>query len=72
MTEQKKLTDKQGAILDYIKDFISEMGYPPTSKDIQLHFKFNSPNAAFEHLKWIEKKKYIKRTPNVARSIVVL
>lgn len=72
MTEQKKLTEKQRTILDYIKVFISEMGYPPTSKDIQIHFKFNSANAAFEHLKWIEKKGYIKRTPNVARSIVVL
>lgn len=68
----KALTMKQEAILDYIKVFISEMGYSPTSKDIQHHFKFNSANAAYEHLNWIEKKGYIKRTPNVARSIVVL
>lgn len=70
--ELKPLTKTQNLIFEFIKGFIDENSYSPTSKDIQKRFDFKSVNAAFEHLKWIEKKGYIKRTPNVARSIVVL
>jgi len=59
--ELKPLTKTQNLIFEFIKWFIDENS-----------FAFKSVNAAFEHLKWIEKKGYIKRTPNVARSIVVL
>lgn len=72
MEKLKPLTMKQSVILNFIIKFISDNGYSPTSEDIKNHFQFNSANAAFEHLKWIEKKGYIKRTPNIARSIVVL
>ena len=70
--ELKALTKTQALIVEFIKVFILDNSYSPTSKDIQKHFGFKSANAAFEHLKWIEKKGYIKRTPNIARSIVVL
>ena len=72
MTALKPLTDTQQKILSFICDFIEENSYSPTSKEIMTHCNFNSPNAAYEHLKWIEKKGYIKRTPKIARSIVVL
>jgi len=72
MNELKPLTDKQQMILDYVVSYIGDNGYSPTSKDIQLAFGFQSVNGAYEHINWIEKKGYIKRTPNVARSIVVL
>ena len=68
----KKLTDKQSAILTYIKDYIVSNGYSPIAKDIQSQFGYASQNAALEHLNAIEKKGYIKRTPKIARSIVVL
>lgn len=68
----KKLTDKQAAILNYIKEYISSYGYPPIAKDIQSNFGYASQNSALEHLQAIEKKGYIKRTPKIARSIVVL
>lgn len=72
MATLKPLTEKQNSIFEYIKKHINDLGYSPTSKEIQKHFDFNSGNAAYEHLKWIEKKGYIKRTPKIARSIVVL
>lgn len=68
----KKLTDKQTAILDYIKGFIADNGYSPIAKEIQSRFGYASQNAAIEHINAIEKKGYIKRTPKIARSIVVL
>ena len=68
----KKLTDKQAGILAYIKGFIDANGYSPIAKEIQSQFGWASQNAAIEHLNAIEKKGYIKRTPKIARSIVVL
>lgn len=68
----KKLTDKQAAILTYIKGYIVSYGYSPIAKDIQSKFGYASQNAALEHLNAIEKKGYIRRTPKIARSIVVL
>lgn len=68
----EKLTDKQKSILDFIKSFIEDNGYAPVSKEINSHFGYSSINASTQHLNAIEKKGYIKRTPNVARSIVVL
>ena len=72
MTTLKPLTTKQALILKYIVSYIDEWSYAPTSKDIQKAFGFQSANGAYEHLNWIEKKGYIKRTPGIARSIVVL
>ena len=72
LLELKPLTAKQQLIYEYIKKHISELGYSPTSNDIKEEFGFQSANGAYEHLNWIEKKGYIKRTPYVARSIVVL
>ena len=68
----KKLTDKQAAIFIYIKGFIESNGYSPVAKEIRDQFGYASENAATEHLNAIERKGYIKRTPKIARSIVVL
>ena len=68
----KQLTEKQLAIFNYIKEFIAENGYSPIAKEIQEEFGYASQNAAIEHLLLIEKKRYIRRTPKIARSIVVL
>ena len=68
----KELTLKQEAILTYVKSFIADNGYAPIPKEVKVFFGYASENAAIEHLNAIEKKGYIKRTPKIARSIVVL
>lgn len=68
----KQLTEKQDAIFIYIKGFIEANGYSPVAKEIQNQFGYASENAACEHLNAIERKGFIKRTPKIARSIVVL
>lgn len=68
----EKLTDKQKSILDFIRGFIEDNGYAPVAKEINLHFGYSSLNASTQHLNAIERKGYIKRTPNISRSIVVL
>ena len=49
------LTDRQKAILDFLKSFLNENGYPPTVWDIGAHFKIQWA-AAKNHLKALEAK----------------
>lgn len=67
MTE---LTDKQKHILNFLQKFMNENGYPPTVKEIMLHFNFASPTAVTTHLTALEKKGYVKKTGKRARGSV--
>jgi repressor LexA len=67
----KPLTARQEQILGFIRSHIAERGFPPTRKEIAKHFGFRSPNAAQEHLHWIERKGYITVHPEISRGIQV-
>lgn len=67
MTE---LTDKQKHILNFLQKFMNENGYPPTVKEIMVHFNFASPTAVTTHLTALEKKGYVKKTGKRARGSV--
>ena len=67
MTE---LTDKQRDIFNFLQKFTDENGYPPTVKEIMIHFNFASPTAVTTHLTALEKKGYIKKTGKRARGSV--
>jgi repressor LexA len=71
MTGEKKLTEKQQAILDYIKNRILDSGYPPTVREIGDNFGI-TVKGAYDHVKAIEKKGYIRTEQNKSRAIVVL
>ena len=55
----KNLTKRQEEILNLIKNYIFEFGFPPTRADIAKSLGFKSPNAAEQHLRAIEKKGFI-------------
>lgn len=67
MTE---LTDKQRDIFYFLQKFTNENGYPPTVKEIMVHFNFASPTAVTTHLTALEKKGYVKKTGKRARGSV--
>ena len=67
MTE---LTDKQKEMLDFMRKFTNENGYPPTVKEMMARFNFASPTAVTTHLIALEKKGFIKKTGNRARGSV--
>ena len=67
LTEQ--LTSRQQAIYDFIKDMIINRGYGPTVREIGDQFGIRSPNGVMCHLKALEKKGYIFRSPNKSRAI---
>lgn len=66
------ITERQQSVLDFIKKFQREHGYSPTQREIQEGMGFKSSNAPVNHLSALERKGFIRRTPWVQRSIVVL
>jgi len=67
----KQLTDKQEKIFDFIKESIRDSGFPPTVREIGEKFHI-TVKGAYDHVKAIEKKGFIKTEQNKSRAIVVL
>jgi repressor LexA len=67
----KGLTDKQAAILDFIVDYSTEHGFPPSIREIGNHFGMSSLRGVTVHLDSLERKGYIKRA-STSRSITVV
>jgi len=65
-----QLTARQEEVLDFIRKQQQKTGYPPSSREIQSYFGFQSQTAAMNHLRALEKKGAIRRTPGKARSAV--
>jgi repressor LexA len=65
------LTPRQREILDFVKEFILESGYPPSVREIGRHFRIY-PRAVFDHLKALEKKGYLRRRHTTSRGIEIL
>jgi len=69
MSAMQTLTQRQRAVYEMIRDKIINRGYGPTVREIGEHFGINSPNGVMCHLKAIEKKGLIRRSPNKSRAI---
>ena len=67
----KTLTEKQEMIFHYIQERIKEFGFPPTVRDIGDRFDI-TVKGAYDHLKAIEKKGYIRCAQNKSRAIEIL
>jgi repressor LexA len=65
-----ELTARQREVLDFIRQQQRETGLPPSSREIQAYFGFHSQTAAMNHLRALERKGVISRTPGKARSAV--
>ena len=64
-----KLTARQSEVLDFIRSYIEEIGYPPTRADIAKELGFKSANASEEHLKALARKGAIEMIPGTSRGI---
>lgn len=69
--KEKKLTEKQEKIFNFIKEKISDSGFPPTVREIGERFEI-TVKGAYDHVKAIEKKGYIKTEQNKSRAIVIV
>jgi repressor LexA len=70
--KQPILTKRQAEILNFIRSHIQYSGFPPTICEIQDQFSFKSPNAVQEHLKALERKGQIRRSPNQWRGLELM
>jgi repressor LexA len=63
------LTDRQQEILNFITRSIGERGYPPTLREIGVHFGIRSTNGVNDHLRALEKKGYLQREDLKSRAL---
>lgn len=64
-----ELTNRQHQVLDLIRRYIEETGFPPTRADIARELGFRSPNAAEEHLRALARKGVIEMVAGASRGI---
>lgn len=64
-----ELTTRQQKILNMVREFIADSGFPPTRAEICRAMGFSSPNAAQEHLRTLERKGTIEMLAGASRGI---
>ncbi|WP_369991738.1 transcriptional repressor LexA [Pseudomonas xanthosomatis] len=69
MCSMDNLTPKRRAILEFIRERITEQGQPPSLADIAERFGFASRSVARKHITALSQAGYIDVTPNQARGI---
>ena len=69
--KREELTDRQKDTLTFICLYILKTGYSPSLREIAQGLYISKP-VAVRYIKALESKGYIKHTPNIPRSIVVL
>lgn len=68
----EKLTNRQKDVLDYVKSYIANHGYPPAVREIGSALGLNSPATIQSHLTALESKGYIKKTNSKYRSLEIV
>lgn len=68
----REITPRQLEILQFIRAFITDHGFPPTRADINRGLGFRSPNAAESHLRALERKGAIELLAGSSRGIRLL
>jgi repressor LexA len=63
------VSDRQRAILDYLRDFVDEHGYPPTVREIGEAVGLRSPSTVHAHLAQLERAGLLRRDPTKPRAI---
>ena len=66
------LTRKQQQVWNFIAETQQRAGIAPSIREIKDHFAFGSTRSAFDYIKVLAKKGYLKREPRTARAIQVI
>lgn len=66
-----KLSNRQQAILDFIKSEVRDKGYPPSVREIGEAVGLASSSTVHGHLERLEKKGLIRRDPTKPRAIEI-
>ncbi len=65
------LTEKQQRILEFLMEYVTDKGYPPSIREIGNRFNISSLRGVTVHLDALERKGMIKRA-NTSRSITII
>lgn len=68
----KELTTKQQELFDFLKDYFTEKGFPPTLREIASHFGLKGPRGPQKTLHILERKGFIRKMPGSSRAIEIL
>src|SRR5471030_3414335 len=69
MTE-RATTEKQQRILDVIREFTADRGYPPSVREIGQRVGLSSSSTVQSHLKTLELRWLLRRDPTKPRALV--
>src|SRR5499427_4766322 len=64
------LTDRQRDVLHFIQREQREKGVTPSTREIQSHFRFASQTSVMQYIAALEKKGFLQRRANKARSLI--
>jgi repressor LexA len=67
---ERAVTEKQLRILDVIREFTAEHGYPPSVREIGEHVGLSSSSTVQSHLKTLERCGMLWRDPTKPRALV--
>jgi repressor LexA len=67
---EQATTDRQQRILDAIRAFTAERGYPPSVREIGERVGLSSSSTVQSHLKTLERRGLLKRDPTKPRALV--
>jgi repressor LexA len=70
MTSERATTEKQQRILDVIREFTAEQGYPPSVREIGERVGLSSSSTVQSHLKTLERHGLLRRDPTKPRALV--
>jgi repressor LexA len=63
------LTAKQAQVLNWVREYSRDAGFPPTRAEIASALGFRSPNAAEDHLRALARKGVVELLPGASRGI---
>ncbi len=61
---RRKLTPKQHAFLEYLKEYVRDNDIWPTYREIADHFGYRSPNSVTQNLQALQRKDFLQRGPS--------
>ena len=68
----RKLSKRQTQILEFVRAYAGEHGYPPSVREIGAACGLASPSTVHVHLKVLQDAGYIRRDPNKPRALEVV
>ena len=72
MVTRKRMPARRQQILEFIQEFMTENGIPPTVRDVQKACKISSTSVVDYNLRILKRDGYLNRRPDVARGIELL